>query len=342
MSGRRRAVFAATTVALTVALLSGLLAIVDVVLHWRYERTAAVNVWGYRGPTIGAKAPGEIRVVVLGGSAAFGYGMTWDEAFPYYLEQRLNDGGDGRRYSVVNLAFNNETAHSFRPVLEDYRYLDYDVAILYEGYNDLLERPRSGSFRRDSAVFRLTGYLPIFPMVFREKAFALAYGDVDRGYQGEGAEQTVFRPGLADRVAAGALTVAVETAESLERQIGRLTRDVREEAAATPATNCDDTWRRYCDAVFEGVSFARREGTKVIVGTQPYVSDLHIDQQRALTGMLQQQFAGDAGVLHANMGAVIDLRDPSLAYDGMHLTAEGNRRLAEAFVGPVLRMVQEG
>jgi lysophospholipase L1-like esterase len=46
-------------------------------------------------------------------------------------------------------------------------------------------------------------------------------------------------------------------------------------------------------------------------------------------------------VWHANMSAMIDLNDRRLAYDGMHLTADGNRRLAAAFVGPVLRAVQE-
>ena len=38
----------------------------------------------------------------------------------------------------MNLAYNNEGAYSFRFTLGDYLYLDYDLAILYEGYNDLM------------------------------------------------------------------------------------------------------------------------------------------------------------------------------------------------------------
>ena len=36
-----------------------------------------------------------------------------------------------------NLGYNNEGADSLRFTLEDYLWLDYDAAILYEGYNDV-------------------------------------------------------------------------------------------------------------------------------------------------------------------------------------------------------------
>ena len=81
-------------------------------------------------------------------------------------------------FTVINLAYNNEGAYSFKPTLDDYRSLDYDLALLYEGYNDLLAsvRPNVAVFRHDSPVFRLTGYLPIFPIIFKEKAAAMLNG----------------------------------------------------------------------------------------------------------------------------------------------------------------------
>ena len=51
---------------------SAVLLAADVYLHWRVQNAGAVNVWGYRGPVVGRKQPNEIRVVVLGGSTAFG------------------------------------------------------------------------------------------------------------------------------------------------------------------------------------------------------------------------------------------------------------------------------
>ena len=73
---------------------------------------------------------------MLGGSTVFGYGVAWNESIPAQLEPRLQ-ARLGRPVTVVNLGFNNEGAYAFVPNLEDFAYLDYDVIVLYEGYNDL-------------------------------------------------------------------------------------------------------------------------------------------------------------------------------------------------------------
>ena len=54
----------------------------DVYLHKKYESTASVNVWGYRGPAVGRKAPGEFRVAVLGAAPRLAMADI-DESFPY-------------------------------------------------------------------------------------------------------------------------------------------------------------------------------------------------------------------------------------------------------------------
>jgi len=82
LSRRRKFLFALVAfVAMTIVSAGALLAI-DVYLHARLQRYSALNVWGYRGPTVGRKRPGELRVAVLGGSAAFGYGIEGDQAIP--------------------------------------------------------------------------------------------------------------------------------------------------------------------------------------------------------------------------------------------------------------------
>ena len=56
---RKRIVFAGLTIFLAFGVcLTGLL-IADVYLHRRAQYQAGVNVWGYRGPVVGWKAPGE-------------------------------------------------------------------------------------------------------------------------------------------------------------------------------------------------------------------------------------------------------------------------------------------
>ena len=71
--------------------------------------------------------------------------------------------------------------------------------------------------------------------------------------------------------------------------------------------------------------FARDRGVKVIVVTQPYASDTHVAQQRALSAALSSTFGSDGGVRYVNLGPTINLRDRAMAYDGVHLVAKGTR-----------------
>jgi hypothetical protein len=181
---RRKLLFSVAAVLLAFGVaVAGLLG-ADLLLHRRAERSAGLNLWGYRGPTVPRRHPGEPRVAVLGGSTAFGYGVTWDSAFPAALESAMKETAPAQRWSVVNLGYNNEGAYSFRFTLEDFAYLQPDVVVLYEGYNDMIgdNGPNTALFRHDSPVFLLTGYMPILPLVFREKAMSLMHGSIDAGY----------------------------------------------------------------------------------------------------------------------------------------------------------------
>jgi lysophospholipase L1-like esterase len=78
-----------------------------------------------------------------------------------------------------------------------------------------------------------------------------------------------------------------------------------------------------------------------MVVTQPWLAALHarhVDQQHELAGMLQRRFANDRRVRYVNLGEVVDVEDPRLSFDRMHLTAAGNARMAAALVAPVLEM----
>jgi hypothetical protein len=346
LSWRRKVGYGAVAAGLALTLCGGVLLAVDVYLHHRVQNLAGVNIWGYRGPTIGRKQPGEVRAVVLGGSTAFGYGLPWDQGFPYYLERDLNARtGGSQRYSVVNLGAPGQGAYGFQFDLADYVYLRYDAAILYEGYNDLGSRdlpdavpartgPNELLWRRQSPVFRLTGYFPILPLVFHEKAMALrAGGDLDAAYRG----RTKFTPGLATRATASALDAAAAVAEQVGTQLGRL---------SGPSDHLDlvstgevETWRHYVSCVLAAVEYARRHDVKVLVVSQPYGSDTHVRQQRALATALTERFGADASVRYVNLGPLLNIRDRSVAYDGLHLVAGANAVVADHLVQPVLDLL---
>jgi hypothetical protein len=304
---------------------------------------SGINVWGFRGPTLGRKLPNETRVAMLGGSTVFGFGLRPDESIPALLEGHLNErsGGTGRRFTVANLGAPGQGAYSFVYDLSDYAFLDYDIVLLYEGYNDLgindvamRAVPNYLLWHRESPIFRLTGYYPILPLVLREKGTAMLNGgDVNSADQG----RVVFRPGLATEVAAGALNAAAAISENLERQIGRLS-----ETPPTPSVDeqCIPKWKQYCGAVRDAVAWALAHNKRVLFVTQPYASDSHVEQQANVVAMLRSRFAADQRLEILNLGRAIDLHDRSIAFDGLHLNARANATIAGQLVEPVLGVIR--
>jgi hypothetical protein len=341
----RRGVYIVIAVAIALIVCLGALFAADLYVHRRIESAAGVNVWGYRGPVVGRKPPNEIRIVVLGGSTAFGYGLPYTEAFPFFLEQRLNQTAvGGSRYRVINLGGLSQGAYAFRFDLADYTFLRYDAAILYEGYNDLGVRdlpplvPRRDGpnyllWRRQSPLFRMTGYFPVLPLALREKALLmLSGGDLNGAYGG----RVTFQPGLARRTTAAALERAADIAERVGFEYGSFSGGEPARLPFDAEENIDlVSWRHYTASVASAVRFARDHGAKALVVGQPYASKTHVAQQRALADTLAARFAGDAGVRYVDLGTVVDLRDRSIAYDGLHLVAGGNDRIASYLVAPV-------
>jgi hypothetical protein len=338
----RRKLFVFGLAAMSLSLLAAGIVVmgVDLYLHHRAERSAGLNRWGYRGPVVPAKAPGELRVVMLGGSTVFGYGGPWHESAPALLEQMLAAKHPGRAIRVINLGFNNEGAFAFLPTLQDYRYLDYDIVCLYEGYNDLMgdAGPNRAVFRHNSPVFRLTGYFPILPLVLQEKALVLRNGgNLEAGYRPEN-NKTVFRPGVGARMSATALDAANAVGDALGKQVGRLA--ATRPPDSPPATTCAAPWTHYCASVIRAAEYARAVAAKVLVvgqplGVDPAVRRTQVDQQSNLTAALRNRFNADTAVAYADLGHAVDLSDRNYSFDKMHLGLDGNRVIAQALVAPI-------
>ena len=321
----------------TLAFVAGL----DLYLHRRYADTGGYNIWGYRGPVAPPKPPGERRMVMLGGSVAFGYGVPSDQTIPAYLSALLQAARPRTPVSVVNLGWNSEGAYSFAFTLKDYGYLNYDAAILYSGYNDWMLNNQV--YRHQSAIFRATGYLPIMPIV--PLVDWLRVRDLSKR-----GDRVVFKPNLADRSSSEAAQTALRVSAALERQLDKLVPEHAPQDAHTDGT-CGDRWDYYCGCVQRAIDYALQQGKQVFVVSEPYATkaskagpaghlvegwQVHVDQQRALATMLQARYGRETRVHYINMGPAVDLADPQLCYDGLHLTAAGNRQLAEHLAPEIL------
>ncbi len=348
--------------ALAAVSLSFVLAVVaffaaDTYAHARFDGVVGLNRAGYRGVLVGAKFAGEKRIVVLGGSTAFGYGVSWQEAWPEQLAHLLQasqskTNQEGRWYPhdardeemrriadkyapplpffrVVNLGYNAEGAAAFRPTLEDFAYLKPDLIILYEGYNDLAGSDGYGVvnsqvYRRQSPLFRWTGYYAILPLVLHEKWLAVSSGGhLDEAYRDQ---RVVFHPTISQRTEGALLRVA----------------DVAARTATGPLTMPPPPHvtvaliAPYLQHVEDAVLWAHDHNVNLLMVGQPLIRADHRRQQTALIEKIESFRDWVPTVRYVGLGDSLNLSDHALAMDGMHLTAEGNRRIAEA-VAPAVR-----
>lgn len=340
MTRKKYVVFALLAITLIVFVSFAVLLALDLYAHRRFSQVAGLNAWGYRGPVAGRKKSGEQRVVVLGESTAFGYGVPPQQSFPAILQELLDqkNGSSGRRVSVVNLAYNNEGAHSYRFTLEDYAYLKYDAVLFYSGYNDL--SINLAVYRHTSPVFRLIGYMPILPLVLREKAMMITHGGrLEDAYLGK---KPVFKPNIAQSATAGAIATLADGMHALNRPLNSEGAKP-DPVAIQEGAACGTTWAHYCGGIYLAVKSALDRQTKVMIVTQPeLLSDLadHLDQQQHLVAFLKQRFAGNRLLSFTNLSDAVNVGDPALSYDAMHLTGAGNRVIAEKLVAPITEMLR--
>src|SRR5437870_5295256 len=141
------------------------------------------------------------------------------------------------------------------------------MVVLYEGYNDLLGdlSPNHVVMRRQSPVFRATGYFPMLPLWLKEKSMMLDSGGVAQGYEAriDQSPKAVFRPTLAARASSSALQAAASVAAAFERQFEvAAARDV----AVTPASAgaaCPAPWSDYCESQLRAIRYSLDRGKKV-------------------------------------------------------------------------------
>ena len=166
-----------TALASELILMAALFTVVlDQYAHKRVEQLGGVNTWGYRGPVMKQRLPHEFRIAVVGGDAAFGWGVAPAETTADYLRTEvqgmLAGSGESIHVTAVNLGALGMPARGYSSRLAQFEYLAPDVICLYLDLADT----RTGSVvpSRNSAVTALTGYVPMLPLVLTEKGLPLA------------------------------------------------------------------------------------------------------------------------------------------------------------------------
>lgn len=165
----------------------GLVAL-DMRAHKRVEALGGVNVWGYRGAVLHDRQPNEIRIAVVGGDLAFGWGVAADETLAAYLRRLVildldRAGGANRVVTAVNLGAQGLALPEYQTWLEHFAYLEPDVICLLPDPGGHVMR--NGRFLpdRQSVAFSTFGYSPILPLVLQERG-AISHSAVMRAAGG--------------------------------------------------------------------------------------------------------------------------------------------------------------
>ncbi len=110
---------------------------------WVGDRGATISSLSTRGPEPPRSKPDKtVRVLCLGDSGTFGWGVNDDETYPAFLEKRLNAWADQHaavRFEVINAGVNG---YSTFQAVETYReldpVLDPDIITMSTGRNDIV------------------------------------------------------------------------------------------------------------------------------------------------------------------------------------------------------------
>ena len=324
-----------------------------------------LNIWGYRGDPAPKSTNNQVRIAVVGGSTAWGYGVPTQDSFPSQLQELLKKEIAPIAPIVLNLAFNNEGAFGYWANLEDYKNLNYDLVILYTGVND------SGGenylqWRRNSLIFRLTGYLPILPEILRSQLGNLRAG---RGTSGPEDPRIIFDPKFSENLQKKLTQEKLDTylensqnknnnqfnskhetaKEGSEGAEGAGSSQKSSDSIRTKGLNlapvvpnaslCPKRWNFYCNQIKKSIDFVIGQDKQVLIVGEPLLSETQAEQQKNLRIFLDSHYQKDPRIQYADFGFAVDVSNPQIAFDGMHLTAEGNRQIASLLINPIKKIM---
>ena len=104
------------------------------------KTTFEINETGFRDSDVEPRAPNEYRILVLGGSAAWGWGASANRhTISGALQEFLNEDSSGISYRVMNGAYLAWTSLQERiTLMEFYEHFDPDLVISFSGFNDII------------------------------------------------------------------------------------------------------------------------------------------------------------------------------------------------------------
>lgn len=290
---------------------------------------AVTNAAGYRGPVVSVpKPPGVTRIVLLGGSATHGWGVGDDQTIDGYMREMFA-ARDSGTFEVVNLAFDaHDSWQMYERLRADGAELEPDVVIMNAGVNDV----RNGRFPQLRDVDPRT---LIWESALHRLREAARRGGVPLWLRVKHYVYLARVPSFLSGVLYGNAPGPVSTPQPYPDAIDYFERNVR----------------RVAESAFV-------QGAALILSTEP--SSLKVNyrptdaaqrsywiRDAATTQEYRDSLAARMRLAQRELAALghpirhVEASIPAVQFlDDAHLTAEGNRVLAEVYVNEVTSLLR--
>jgi hypothetical protein len=283
----------------------------DLQAHKRVERLGGVNIWAYRGPVMRRKAQNEIRVAVVGGTLAFGWGVAASEALAPSVRQLValeidKPGSALGPFTAVTLGAIGLAPGQYASWIDRFAYLRPDVICIVGDPRGHRGGGRSLLPDRESTLFLLFGYAPMLPLVVEEKGRLLG--------------------------------------SSLLKAVGSAATDADHAVAGLlPRPSSDDEGREsaagYARAFEAAARAALRTGAAVVIVAPPYESADDVRDHEALAGIVASRFAGERRVRFVDLGDAPDIYDEGVWLQDLTFSTAGHAKAAEYVTPAVLDLI---
>ncbi len=315
-----------------------MLLVFDQLLHRKFDKIAGLNYKGYRGEIRKEKASDELRIAMFGGSPLWGYGVYYWEAIPHVLEKKLQHHVDSlglnRRITVFNLGYNNEGIYAIYNNMQDFRFLDYDIAIIFTGYDDL-GIGNTTNFRRENLFFKYFKYMPILPVYLSEKIMLLkSDGNLEDAYWGTNQKA---QADVDHNLHVNALANILSVYNSTENVLKRIGKVQKQYLVDFDLKNDKWAWMKYY--LRQSIDYSVEDGVQVLIITEPVFTEECLEQQKIMKAVVDEA-VDESGMVHfIDLGSRIELND-DLLIDGVHFSTKGCKILADSMVNSILPWVE--
>jgi hypothetical protein len=302
--------------------------------HGRVSPLGGVNEWGYRGPVARQRQPHEIRIAMVGGTRAFGWGVP-ASALPGELGRVTmlttdRPGGDLRPIVVINLGRMGALPDAYPEIIEHFAYLQPDYICLYDDLGVPGGSPVTGT-DGTSGIYQLTGYAPALPLVLREKGMAWRVGDVERGYGAAGPNRD-STPSVFRRAAGTAL-------QSVGRTLAAADQAIASQVSRSRTSSHHQVG--YADAMIAAIESAHRHAHGVVVVLSPPETAKQAANLLAVQTALEARTGSTPWLRRVNLGDDAGLSgDRGLRLDGWNYSSAGVAEVAKAIVPALVSLIQ--